>query len=419
MTTTTPVPLPPAPVRPLGGSSSELRRTSFLVAAAVSCLGVRVEAWEELESVTKIEVPDCDPQRPRQFGSALAFGRKSLLAGAWYEDDLNGRGAVYVVATGRKGPEIVQRLRPETTDIVRDFGKGLASWEDVAVVAAQDDYFVFRENAAGHWQEVARLPEHFGMTGAAVAIGPGVIVAASQVGDEIMIYQPAELDWSSRPSGTIRRQVRALDPAYRDFGSALALQGDLLAVGAPSGTAGGAVFVYHGGPSRWGLPGERVDVLLASNDFEGGRFGHAVAFQGAALVVGAPTWGGNQGRVGVFARGDDGGYTEPAAQVIEGEWPGEAALFGWSLSAAERRLLVGAFRAGHNAGAAAQYRATPQGYGYRTVLKADADEESYYFGRWVATNGGWSAIGSWAEGDFCGSVYLYRSARPPLAGQAN
>src|SRR6266545_1446213 len=79
------------------------------------------------------------------------------------------------------------------------------------------------------------------------------------------------------------------------FGSALALAGDLLAVGAPGrdedGSYAGAVYVYRRSGGLW----EQAAMLLAPDDHPGDRFGTAVGFVDPdRLAIGASGHDGEQ-----------------------------------------------------------------------------------------------------------------------------
>lgn len=94
------------------------------------------------------------------------------------------------------------------------------------------------------------------------------------------------------------------------FGAAVALAGDVAAVGAPGRDGGasnaGAVAVFErrgGGAGVW----VRVAVLTAPEPEDNARFGAAVTLAGpATLLVGAPGSARGLGRVHVFRRTDDG-----------------------------------------------------------------------------------------------------------------
>jgi len=76
------------------------------------------------------------------------------------------------------------------------------------------------------------------------------------------------------------------NPFPDGIGEALALDGDLLAVGSPYGTPEGAVFLFErdaGGPGAWG----QVKVIHPPTSSTRNSFGLSVAIQGEVLAVGA------------------------------------------------------------------------------------------------------------------------------------
>ncbi len=103
------------------------------------------------------------------------------------------------------------------------------------------------------------------------------------------------------------KKVLAVDGAQSDdFGSALALNGDSLAVGARGkDSMTGAAYVHYrnqGGTDNWG----HVKKVTASDAATGCEFGYAVALQGDTLVVGAPECSSGVGAAYVFYRNQDG-----------------------------------------------------------------------------------------------------------------
>ena len=86
---------------------------------------------------------------------------------------------------------------------------------------------------------------------------------------------------------------------YSQFGTSMAMDGDIVVVGAPSmrssGSPTGAAFVYNA------ATGEQLDVLHASDATYGYGFGASVGFDGSRAIVGAP---------------DDGRTGTPAAYVF-------------------------------------------------------------------------------------------------------
>ncbi len=93
------------------------------------------------------------------------------------------------------------------------------------------------------------------------------------------------------------------------FGSSVAIMGDLITVGAEAnndeGLNSGAVFLFGrnvGGPDNWGL----IEQVNAPNASESDRYGTAVSIQDNFVALGAPLW-----------RNPNLAYNEGAAYVIE------------------------------------------------------------------------------------------------------
>jgi choice-of-anchor B domain-containing protein len=122
------------------------------------------------------------------------------------------------------------------------------------------------------------------------------------------------------------------------FGTALAADGNLLAVGAPGAAGGGAVYLYErGSGGRW----TQRARLTSSNGSDGDRLGAALALKGGVLLAGAPGREGEKGAVLVFRRGKGpGDWT--ARGVIQGSGTAADDWFGAALAFDGRRALVGA-----------------------------------------------------------------------------
>ena len=85
-------------------------------------------------------------------------------------------------------------------------------------------------------------------------------------------------------------QIATLNPtspaADDRFGSAVAVSGDTLIIGARGYGGTGAVFIFErdaGGVDQWG----QTAIVVPSDAAEGDRFGHAVTIEGDLLVVGS------------------------------------------------------------------------------------------------------------------------------------
>ncbi|PCK03745.1 MAG: hypothetical protein COA42_19900 [Alteromonadaceae bacterium] len=130
--------------------------------------------------------------------------------------------------------------------------------------------------------------------------------------------------------------VKSADSAANDiFGQAIALDDDIMVIGAPSddNSAGSVHVLLKEDDGRWGEP----EVVRAADRIDGSDFGQAVAISGNFMAVGAPN--ANAGRVYIFTRllGD---WEQSALIEADGRQDGDE--FGASLSLIGNTLVVGA-----------------------------------------------------------------------------
>jgi hypothetical protein len=156
-----------------------------------------------------------------------------------------------------------------------------------------------RDSASGDWSEYSTLfhgsPGTGDMLGWSVSLSGGHVVVGAPFRDEGGIVDSgAAFVYSLTPFlPPVDKVLVPYDPAANNqFGSAVALKGARLAVGANgSGSAwsgySGAVYVFdqdHEGAGNWGQAMKRTPADGAAGDL----FGYAVAVDGDTSVVGAP-----------------------------------------------------------------------------------------------------------------------------------
>jgi choice-of-anchor B domain-containing protein len=171
-------------------------------------------------------------------------------------------------------------------------------------------------------------------------------------GDELYAGRPGELALFPSPpnhTGTVHRFTRGPDGAWVEqgtitttsatigdgFGSALAVEGDLMVVGAPKAdSSAGAAFLFERSDGEW----REVARLEPERPAPGKRFGASVAIGGDNVLIGMPGERNGTGAVVVFRRG--------AAGWARGGLlaPGDARQgdgFGTALAARAERVVVG------------------------------------------------------------------------------
>ena len=270
------------------------------------------------------QVNASDPQANAAFGSAVDISGDRLLAGA---PDASTSGAAYLFERNRNGADLwgqSERLAPGLAAAL-DFGSSVAIEHDhllagapastVNSTANRGAAFIFHLSR-GAWFPTSRTahqtPTADDKFGNAVAVD-GEWLAIGAPFDDFNSLNNAGSVFLFRRSGVRNwqffKQITAPTPATEDqFGAALALQGDVLAVGAPLDndtlTDQGAVHVFHrsqGGADNWGF----VKLLAAQTPAADDRFGAALALDGDTLAVGAyldNATATDQGSVTIFSR---------------------------------------------------------------------------------------------------------------------
>jgi hypothetical protein len=122
------------------------------------------------------------------------------------------------------------------------------------------------------------------------------------------------------------------EPAFDHFGSAIAISGDTLVVGAPDddlpgGLHEGSAYVFVRSGNGW----IEQQKLRASDPAAGALFGASVAIQGDTLVVGAPDPGLSSGAAYVFVRSGSTWVEQQKLAGFGGDFGDSVALWGNSL----------------------------------------------------------------------------------------
>ncbi len=132
--------------------------------------------------------------------------------------------------------------------------------------------------------------EYFGK---AVALDDNlVVVGAPNEGIYATTPEAAHIfEWNGT-TWTLLKKLTNPDDRDEQFGAAVAIDGDIVAVGTPykyiTTNSQGCVYIYYrdqGGANNWGLVKQIVPADVASGD----KFGTSVALDGDILVVGSPS----------------------------------------------------------------------------------------------------------------------------------
>jgi hypothetical protein len=204
------------------------------------------------------------------------------------------------------------------------------------------------------------------------------------------------------------------------FGNGVAMDGDWLAVGAPSARAGemesGAAYIYHrdiGGDGMWG----RAAVVRPADAEAGDLFGHAVALDRGRLIVAALGKRAFAGVTYVFEFQNGTGVWRQTARLDPGLETG--ARFGSAVDVDADYVVIGARGYEQFTGAAWLYRHGVDGWEFVRVLAAKDAGVNDQSGSVVAVHGTWVAMGSRLNdtaGMDAGAVYLFEASRAGAGG---
>lgn len=290
-----------------------------------------------------------------RFGNAVAIHDQTIVVGAWFADAVGSNsGAAFVFAENAGVWE--QRTMLSRADATANdwFGSAVVVENDVAIVCAAN---AGRENT------------NFDGRGAAY------------------VFEDDGNDWI---------ELARLTPAVRQpgdrFGTVAALDGDVLAIGAPQTTGGGPgkIVVFRNVGGVWS---EEI-TLTASDGMAGDGFGSAVNVNGETIAVGAPFANSGVGKAYVFAK-IAGVWQERAA--LSPANPTANELFGTAVSLQASELFVGRPQAevsGTVSGAVTRFAVVATQWQEQETFTANNANANIQFGASLALEGDVLIVGA-------------------------
>lgn len=220
--------------------------------------------------------------------------------------------------------------------VVHIYKRGPTGWKEVDKIvapgSAAGDAFGVALAVDGTNLLITRtvppVPRSARMMGGKVTVAP--LVPDTAHGTVFAYHRGVDGKW--KPAGELDGTV-----AGAQFGASLAILGNTALIGAPAGKGGGEVIVYRQSQNgEWASAGS----LPTSDVTSGDQFGAAIAIDGDRVAVGAP---GRKlkGSVFVFHRSMDGTWTQETEQRAVGTTP-ENAQFGAAVAVKGDRVFAGA-----------------------------------------------------------------------------
>jgi hypothetical protein len=273
--------------------------------------------WSQTSKLTAI-----DAERNDFFGFAVAIDGDWVVSGAYGAEGVDASsGAVYIFESQAGGWIMRRRLSHEIVAAGDRFGHAVAISGDTAVVTLQIDFrnndddhgavYVYRRSGSV-WDLEARLsadePWDESIIGSSVSISGDTVVVGDRAANVNGLRGAGAVHVFARNAGLWTQQAKltATTPtAFYTFGSAVAIDGDTVVVGAASSAR--RVHVYRRAGNVWS---HQLD-LVPNDGTLGNLFGRSVAISGDSIACGSPSQG--NGSVHVYTRDN-------------GEWPKQAKL---------------------------------------------------------------------------------------------
>lgn len=331
-------------------------------------------AFQSAEAQTTV---DGSAQKMMGFARSVSVADGSVFIGEPANPHQSGLVFVY----DRSDAEWAQKsiLKASDGKIGDGFGSALHANGSRVLVGAPDHHedrgaaYVFDRGSDGAWSESARFAisdtSKEGEFGSSVALH----------GDIAFIGAPDEQDgfgavyvYSRASSGSWSQQARIANPDTAKglgFGSALAADGERLLVGAPRDN-GGTVYVFsQSGDGNW----TKEATLESRRVGEEARFGSTLSLNGNQALVGAPRQAAGSGAVFVFNRASDDGMWRSAGQLVAYDG-GPRYGFGSAIAFVGDEVWVGAPGADSGSGALYQFERSSDGKGWAGVTKLGGPE---------------------------------------------
>lgn len=273
-----------------------------------------------------------------QLGKSVQIVDELALIGVPGKTLFSTVGAVLVI--DHRTGETLRVLVPSTSMGAESFGWSVDVSESIAIVGYPSDRVQFEAQGSA-WmfnintgEEIRRLlspqPSTYLEFGSTVAIGGGFAAVHEQT------WFPNCVHTFGVNSGEFLATINPPDDYTADFGAALQIEGDLLVIGAPAWKASdqsGRVFIYDH-PTQ-----TLLHDLKLQQYYDDRWFGASLALDGNLLAVGAPYDNGTfrrQGRVYLYDV-----HTGKQLRAFDPVDPQAHAHFGTSLDLADDQLIVG------------------------------------------------------------------------------
>ena len=356
----------------------------------------KADDWMAPVKLTMSEMPD-------RFGRALAAEGKTLIVGASSEN--NASGAVYVYVYDGEW-KLQSRLTPADANEGDNFGTSVALHGDVALIGALGPNeraglaYIFERGADGLFAETQVLSSESLMAndqfGSSVALSGDLAVVSAPIKDSnagaayVFALNNGQYEEHSVLTSGIERSRT---------GTSVAIDGDMVYVGAPmANQMQGLVLVYKLNRETGEL--EEAGQLRPFDAVRGTRFGSSLMAHDGGLWVGAP---GADMSGAIYAMAHDEGRWHSIEKVFPQGVNGRV-MFGDAMAVAGDVAVIGATRIDYGEGGAMIMEQHDGAWTQRSMVVSDIKGREAISGGDVRCEDGMIEIWSCAEVDLVSFV---------------
>jgi hypothetical protein len=369
-----------------------------------------------------------------EFGGAVAVDGDIAVIGARRDKGPSDRndyaGSAYVFIRTNSGWQFDAKLTAPDFKSAHFFGESLGVSGNTVVIGARGDadngfasgaVYVFTRTGTNWVLEAKLYPlgaKSKDVFGSAVAVDGNTILVGAP-GYSVLGNTSGAAYVFSRSGTTWTQEARLLaadDVTDAFFGDHVDVKGDVAVIGAhrdnDNGLNSGSAYVFTRAGTNWTQEAKLLDPQGAPSDF----FGGSVAVGGGTVVVGSPgrylgfPGSFRSGSVFVFTRAGTNWNQEARLIALDGR-PFDS--FGASVDVDGDRVVIGTpldDENGNNTGSTYVFTRTGTAWDQAAKLNALDREWGERFGNAVAIDGDTMVIGAWEDDDnglFSGSAYVF------------
>tara|TARA_R110002072_G_scaffold273219_3_gene433801 strand:+ start:105151 stop:106716 length:1566 start_codon:yes stop_codon:yes gene_type:complete len=279
-----------------------------------------------------------------QLGTAIAIDDGFVVVGAPFADGVGTDSGAAYVFDATSGLELF-KLEPADAAAGNQFGYSVAMDGNLAVVGTLGAAYLFDVSTG---QELVKLlptgaSTTFGLSGfgEAVAIDAGTVVVGARLENGVSGFAGAAYVFDASSGSQLHRLLALDGTTWANFGASVAIDGDLVAIGAPEASP----IIWHAGAAYLfdALTGQQTLKILPGDGHLQAKFGSSVDVDGLHVVIGSE----KNNASGAFSSGAAYLFEAPGGNFVQKLQASDAAphdRLGGAVAASNGVFVAGAAR---------------------------------------------------------------------------